>query len=198
MAETKERPAYVRFERKPLEDRAASLAAGQYRTKDVDMVIITPVGTKDEVEKVVADWLAQSKQQVQEGRLSPEFGEHYAKAYEAWKRGEEIPLDGTPIKTWPVISPAQRQNCIAANVRTVEDLATANGEALTRIGMGGQELRQKAETWLKASSSVGVVVQANAALNARVAGLEAQVKNLQDRNDALVKQLQAADIKVPA
>lgn len=193
IAETKDRPAYVRFERRPIEDRAASEAKGSHVSKDVDFAVVTPVGTKDEIIKLVSDWMPDLKQKVKEGRLPAQHEEFYVRSYEAWKKNEELPVEGTAIKGWQVISPAQQANILAANVRTVEDLAQASGEALGRIGMGGIELKQKAEAWLKASKDVGVVVQANAALTARCANLEAQVKSLEARNAALVEQVKAKE-----
>lgn len=189
MEKLKDRPAYVRFDRKPVEDRAASIKAGNTQMRDVDYVSITAVGTKDEVVREVAPWLAHIKQQVTEGRLPPEHEEYYRKAYERWKAGEEVPLQGTPIKHWPVISPAQMANCLAANVRTVEDLAQASGEAITRIGMGAVELKQKAEAWLKASASVGTVVQLNSALQVENARLKTEVAALEKKNEELANRL---------
>lgn len=194
----KDRPAYVRFERRAIEDRMASLQAGHYVAKDEDFAIITPVGSKDEVVKIAGEWLQQTKQQVREGRMNPAFAEQYQRLYEAWKRGEEAPPNGTAIKDWQVLSPAQRATVLAANVRTVEDLAAANGEALTRIGMGANQLKQKAETWLKAAKDVGVVVQANTALQAENERLKASVADLSAKNAALASQLQALKGKAPA
>lgn len=184
-----ERPAYVRFEVRAVEDREASIRLGHYSSKDVEFAIITPAGSKDEVEKKVDEWLAQIKQQAREGRMPPQWEEGYRQAYAAWKRGEEIPLSGTPIRGWVVLGPSQQQRCLAANIRTVEDLALINGEGLARIGMGGQELKQKAQAWLSASVNIGVVVQENSALKVKVADLEAQVARLNERNAALAQQL---------
>lgn len=194
----KDRPAYVRFERKPVEDRQASVNAGHSVSRDIDYAIVTPVGTKDEIPKLMSDWIPELKQKVKEGRLPASHEEFYIKAYEAWKKGEEAPVDGTPIKDWPVLSPAQRTNCLTANIRTVEDLAVASGEALTRIGMGGQEMKQKAEAWLKASSSIGIVVQENTALKIKAATLEQSVRDLQEKNEKLAQALQAAKQTVAA
>lgn len=187
-----ERPAYVRFERRPIEDRATSLTAGHVVTKDVDYAIITPVGSRDEIPREVKDWFAQLKGQVKDQRIPEKFQEYYTRAYEAWKRGEDIPVEGTPIKGWQVLSPSQQANVLAANVRTVEDLALANGEAITRIGMGGHEIKQKAEAWLKASKEVGTVVQENSALRIRCSTLEQAIAGLEARNAALVAQVTAA------
>lgn len=191
----KERPAYVRFEKRQLEDRAASQALGHYVGKDHDFVLITPPGSKDEVVKLVVDWLAQLKVYVKDQRMSPELEVRYNRAYEHWKKGEEIPLEGVPIKGWPVLSLSQQKSCIeVANIRTVEDLAACNGEALTRLGMGAHEMKQKAEAWLKASSSLGIVVNENSALKIKVATLEAQIAALEARNAALVAASEKAKV----
>lgn len=187
-----ERPAYVRFEKRAEEDRDATIKAGHFVGRDVDFVLITPPGSKDEVVKKVADWLPQLRVNVKDNRMPGELADRYLKAYEHWARGEEIPPTGTPIKGWPVLSPSQQKTCIeGANIRTVEDLAQANGEAISRLGMGGYELKQKAEAWLKASSSIGTVVQENVALRIKVDTLESQIKALETRNAALAAQVSA-------
>jgi FtsZ-binding cell division protein ZapB len=194
-AAQKERPAYVRFERQAREDRAASLIAGHFVAVDADFVLITPVGSKDEVVKPVDEWLKQIKTQVREGRMPSEHEIHYVRIYEAWKKGEELPVDGTPIKGWPVLSPAQQTVVLAANVRTVEDLAQANGEALTRIGMQSREIKAKAEHWLKASKDVGVVVQEIAALRVENERLKTDKDEQQKKLDALVARVKALEAK---
>lgn len=183
------RPSYVRFETQTIEDRAATLANGNYTEKNVDMVIITPIGSKDEIPMFVADWLTQLETHVREERIPRKWRDQYKEAYEAWKKGQEIPLNGTPIKGWSLLSPAQQNNIIAANIRTVEDLATANGEALQRIGMGGQELKQRAEAWLKAAAGAGVLVQENTLLRAKVKQLEHDNAGLLARNQELAGEL---------
>ena len=45
-----ERPAYVRFERRPMEDKAASIREGRYVAKDVDFALVTPPYSNDCVE----------------------------------------------------------------------------------------------------------------------------------------------------
>lgn len=195
LAGQKERPAYVRFEKQAIEDRAAGLVQGHYVPKDIDFVLITPVGSKDEVVKPVLEWLAQLKEHVRQGRMPSEHEVHYTRVYEAWKKGEELPLSGTPIKGWPVLSPAQQACVIAANVRTVEDLAVANGEALTRIGMQARELKSKAENWMKASKEVGVVVQEIAALKVENERLKTEKDEQQKKIDALAARVKAVEGK---
>jgi hypothetical protein len=198
-----QRPSYVVFERKGVEDRAASLAQGRYMEKNIDFAIITPIGSKDRIPREVNDWFKTLDQQAREERIPKEWPTQYRAAYEAWKRGEEIPLQGTPVKGWAVLSPAQQANVISANVLTVEDLAQINDEGIKRIGMGALELRDKAIAWLKSAAGHGVATQENAALHARIRQLEAntevlvgQVRDLRAENESLMKELSIVRPKV--
>lgn len=184
-----ERPPYIRFERRAIEDRTRSLAEGSYATKDVDFVIITPAGSRDEVERIVDDWLPQVDRQVRDGRLNPEWAKAYKGAYAAWKDGQEIPLNGTPIKGWGLLSPSQQENCIRCNVKTVEDLAQLNEEGQRRVGMGALDLKNKAAAWIKAHKAAGPLAAENAALKARVTSTEAQIAKMQETIEALKAQI---------
>jgi len=176
-----ERPPYVIFERKPVEDRNASISQGRYMTRDVDFAIITPIGSKDRIPKQVDDWFKELEVMVREERMPAAWLEQWKQAYAAWRRGEELPVNGTPIKGWQMLSPAQQSNVISANILTVEDLAQATAEATQRIGMGALELKEKATSWLKASSGPGVLASENAALKGENARLKGQVKGLEDQ-----------------
>lgn len=165
MPEIKEdRPAYVRFEQRPIEDRNASIAAGAFRSKDTTFAIITPAGTTDELERIADDWFVMLAQQAREGKVNPTFVDRYKAVFEAFKKGEEAPLEGTAIKDWSVLSPAQRKNVIAGRIYTVEDLAQATESALTAIGMGARELKVKAITWLAAANGPGKLMEKMTAL----------------------------------
>jgi hypothetical protein len=187
------RPSYVKFERRAVEDRAASIAQGRYTTRDVDFAVVTPAGTKDRIERIAAEWFAMLEQQAREERIPPAWVESYKQQYEAFKKGEEAPLKGTPIREWPVVSPAQRQLLISLNVLTVEDLAQATAEAIQAIGMGGQMLKQKAQAWLKsaeqgkATEMVAGLQAENATLKTLLEGEVQKRKELEERILALEK-----------
>lgn len=188
MQELQNRPPYVRFHREAVEDRTASIAAGSYTTKNVDFVTIIPPGGKSDVVKPAGEWLSyiQSTSRTDPSRFPPEWAERFARMYEAWKQGEELPENGVPVKGWPLLSPAQQEACIRCQLRTVEDLAAAPEEAIAELGMGGRSLVQKAKDWLssrgdngsKLTSEVGALRQENS-------DLKAQVKAMQDQISAL-------------
>ena len=176
------RPPYVTFEFRAEEDRAASIEAGHYVSKDVPFVLVTPMGSKDRHESPADEWFARREQDAAEGRFPREWLSAFKGAFAEWKAGREIPLNGTSVANWPVASPAQVKMLLDLKVRTVEDLAEANEETLNRLGMGGRTLKQKAQDWLASANDMGKVSE-------QLAGLRADNEALKQRNEQLEKQL---------
>ncbi len=174
----KERPAYVRFERVALEDHAASLKAGHYVAKDVDMALITPPYTKDVFKVEVDQWMQTLDSDVRNERFPKEWADRYKEAYRAWQNGQEMPLHGTPIKGWGVISPAQQETLIRMNILTVEDLSLINQDGIGRIGMGALDLKTKASAWLAQLQDKGPLTQKMAAVEKENAILKSSVETL--------------------
>jgi hypothetical protein len=131
-----ERPAYVQFERRAVEDKPASIREGRYIAKDVDIALVTPAYSKDCMEQKVDQWLSNIDRNLREGRVPQTWVDQWKESLKRWKEGQEMPLNGTPIKGWGVISPAQQATLIGINCRTVEDLAAINDEGIRRVGMG--------------------------------------------------------------
>ena len=173
-----ERPPFVRFVKKPVEDRNATIQAGYPKYRDVNWALITPSGSKDTVERVAEEWLDHLDQQAREGRFNREWARMFRDFYKEWLVTGEVPLNGTSIKLWPGATPAQVENLLAIKILTVEDLAAANEDGLRRIGMGGRELRDKAIAWLKSAADHGSVAAENAALKQEVESLRGAVKAL--------------------
>jgi hypothetical protein len=170
-----ERPPYVTFERRAVEDRNASQAAGHYVAKDVDFVTITRAGSSDNLEQEVATWFAELEKRVRQSQFPSEWLRQFREAYRAWSEGEEIPETGTPIKTWPPASPAQIKSLLAVGIRTVEDLASLPDSELPSIGMGAIALKQRAAAWLSQAASTGRGAEEVAQLRQRVLELESLV-----------------------
>lgn len=178
----------VRFERLPVEDKAASLALGRAITKDMEYAHITPPYSKDEVVKKAKAFLAELPGKVARGGLSQEQADRYQKQYEAWKNGLEEPLVGTPIRGWPVLTPAQQENLIRVNIPTVEYLAEANDEGLSRIGMGALEQKRKAIAWLAQANDKGPLTQQMAALQTENDVLKMSLATLTKQVEGLMVQ----------
>lgn len=174
------RPPYVTFELRAVEDRAETIAKGHPVYRDVAFAYITPQGSKDRIEQVVTEWFVKLERQVQDGRFQRSWLTHYQNAFKAWQDGQEIPESGTPVKNWPSATPAQIKVLLELRVRTVEDLAQANEETISRLGMGGRALKQRAVDWLTQAANTGTSVAAMEALRTANEALEQRNKTLEE------------------
>lgn len=192
MFESIDRPPYVEFEYRAVENRQASAEAGHAVYDNVAFAMITPAGSRDCVEKIAEDWLNYIDKQAQEGRYNPAWARGFRANFKEWLTGNEIPEIGTGLRQWPQITPAELKMCLGANIRTVEDLAVANEQTLQRIGMMGRVLKDKAETWLKASAG-GKVSEEIANLKQLVREQQEVIARLTQQLDALPKKRERAE-----
>lgn len=126
--------------------------------------------------------------------VKEEHKRRWPREYAAFKAGQEIPIEGTPLEEWPQITRSQVEELKFAHIRTIEQLAGLPDDALNRsVSMGGFALREKAQRHLEAlkgSSQTEALAAESArkdeiiadqkrqyeALLQRVAALEAQGK----------------------
>ncbi len=59
--------------------------------------------------------------------------DHIEKAYEAWKRGQDIPDEGTPLAAWAGVSPEQAAHLINMGIRTVEGVRDMSESVFPRL-----------------------------------------------------------------
>ena len=59
--------------------------------------------------------------------------EHIRPKYEAWKRGQDIPDDGTPLAAWAGVSPEQAAHLKAMGIKTVEAVRDMGEGAVSRL-----------------------------------------------------------------
>lgn len=187
-----DRPAYVRFERRAIEDVQASVRDGRYVGKDVDFALVTPPYSKDCVEYKVSQWLENMDRNVRDERIPVKWSEMWKDAYKRWQNGQEVPLNGTPIRGWGLTSPAQQEMLIRMNCLTVEDLADINDEGMKRIGMGALDLKNKARNWVQSMKDHGPLAMQVTALEKENSGLKGQVETLSKQVSSLM-----AAIKTP-
>lgn len=181
---------FVVFEMRTQEDRAQTSTDGVTRMVDVPWAIVRAPGSRDSLEKPAKEWLEQLRQYARDDRIPRNWPAEYEEAFRLWSLGEEMPLQGTAIKSWPPLSPAQRKNLISIGVLTVELLAAANEETLRRLGMGGATLKQLANTWLTEAKDKGSMAQS----------LEATKVELEQLRTTVAEQaetIKALEAKIP-
>jgi DNA topoisomerase VI subunit B len=179
------KPAYVEFSQVAKHLPIQSEKEGRYVAIDVDIVTVRQIGSADSAIFEVDRWHKQNQAEVKGGRLPREHADYYERAYKSWKAGQELPLEGTPIKGWPVIAPSQCEAIIRAGIRTVEDLAQMNGEAMQRIGMGAVMLKNKALAWVAQAKDKGPLTMQMAELQKQNDLLKMNLENLTEQMAAL-------------
>lgn len=179
-----QRPPFIVFEQRAVEDRNASIAAGGLVMRDVDYVIVRQVGCKDTVEKEAEGWLADIEKAAAQGTYPGEWVRHFREKYAAFKAGQAEPELGLSVRQWPSLSKAQAENLIAAGVRTVEDVAVMNEPTMQRVGMGARELKGKAKAYVESRDQNKAAEQITA-LQAQLGDRETRIEALEARLAAL-------------
>lgn len=181
-----ERPPFVRFDYVEYGvDREASEKAGRPIPRTIPFALITPHGSKDVVEKPAEEWLAQIREKAIQGQYNPDWAQRFRMQYEEWMKGNELPREGSPTKTWIAINKEQQNRLLALGIVTVEDLAQWPDSDIGRIGLDGRYLRDLARTWLQESTDKGVNVRRLAELEQENATQKEIIDRLSTRVAAL-------------
>lgn len=81
-------------------------------------------------------------------------------AYKAWKAGQEIPEDGTPLAAWPGVSPEVAQRLKSMACYTVEHVAALGEEKAASLPVpGARQLPKLAKQWLESKDKAEVMAQ---------------------------------------
>jgi hypothetical protein len=129
--------------------------------------------------------------------VEPVNDEHRArwpKDYEAFTAGRAAPLEGTPLKEWPVsaMTASKAEELAFFNIKTVEQLAALNDGQLQNLGMGARELRERSRLWLSVAKSGAAPLER----------LQAENERLARENERLTRELTEANarahVKEPA
>lgn len=139
-------------------------------------------------EKIADEWLAHIKMQALQGQYDPTWAAQFDLEYQAFLKGNELPREGTPIRTWAAISREQGTRLIALNLPTVEDLAAMPDSSLGTIGLDGRYLRDLAKNFVDAGKGVG-------ALEKRLADAEHSGREKDEQIGRLEQRLAALEAK---
>ena len=180
----KDKP-YVRFESKPREDKKKSVEVGRVVMVDQDYAVTTvPGGKATNIERVEV-FFEKMKAEVRCGRVLPHWMVQWEQDYEQFKKGQAIPLDGTPIRGWKLLRDAQQEELIRMNILTVEQLANLSDEGLQAIGMGAIDMKRRAKAWIEQNADkeagtlkIASLEQANESLKKQVEFLSGKLEEL--------------------
>ncbi len=167
---------HVTFFNESVLDKQQTAQAGRPIHKDVEMVQIKFPGDNKRVHVAPAKECALNHP---ETGLPWTYKERFPRQYEAFRAEREYIGEGTPLSEVTFLTKAQVKDYRSLNIHTVETLASVEGAALTSLGMGGREQKNKAIAYLKRAEGVATdaKLQAlNEELQARIEALEAGQK----------------------
>lgn len=79
---------------------------------------------------------------------NPALWEFIKKTYEGWKADRTIKREGMSLDAWPAITKGQIKACNDLGLFTVEDIATATDTIRQKLGMGANDLMNKAKSFV--------------------------------------------------
>ena len=167
----------LRFFQQAVPNALKSQEAGREICDQVDFVSIIVPGSRDEVIEKVGE--AQKK------RFAPQ--------YEHWRKTQEQPPEGQPLDRVPWLNVAQIRELQYLNIKTLEQLAGLSDTAIQHIGMGGRDLRARAQAYIEAGKGTAELSRYMvriSELERENASLRDDIKAVNARYEALLKKSQ--------
>jgi hypothetical protein len=187
---------HIEFFAEAVQNKARSALEGRPIFEDKEFIRIRFRGDRNRVLVAPAN---EGAIRHPETNLPWSYKDRFPKHYAAFKAGQAYRGEGTPISELPFLTEAKRAELRALNIHTAESLAGLEGTPLTRLGMGGREMKNQAEAYLAhaASSATDTRFAAeNAELRSQIAALQAQFAELakaQSQPEPAVSPFQAWD-----
>lgn len=142
-------------------------------------------GSFENVE-MVRIWLGRGDEIVRP--VTPEDRVRFRERYESFRKGEEVPPDGTPISQCAFATPADVSACKAERIFTLEQLVEIPDERLQRARL--LTFKYRCKDWLDAQRRHGYVGE----LRAKIEKLEAENLILKQR---LKEEGKSTEVEVP-
>lgn len=165
----------IEFKAVAVENKAKSLKEGRPIYDQQERVYIQFVGDKKR------ELVAPAHEQCVKDPATQQwvtYAQLFHRHYEAFQSGQALIGEGTPVEDLPFLDAAKRAELKALNIHTAEALATLEGSQLTRLGMFGRELKNKAQAYIERAKDSAVetrLAAENAQLKARLEALEAMM-----------------------
>lgn len=171
----------VKFYLHPAQDKAKTKAAGRPVFVDKEYISIMAPGNRD------------SKVARPARRMDID---RFPRHYEAFKKNEEVPIEGTPLTQWPAVTKAQVENLKYANIITVEQLAGAADVNLQGM-MGVQHLKGLAQAYMAKSGDVKMAQKIETELATRDTKIAEQDATINEQG-VMMQALEAKLMKMQA
>ena len=142
-----------------------------------------PLGTATKVrvkELIPPDFYPRDEEGTKAGLMHLKWNQ-IKPAYEAWKQGVEIPVDGTPLAVWAGITPEQADVLRSRGLKTVEAVRDATDAQISKVPLPNiRGLRDLAGQYLDGKDKA-VAAALVAERDEKIKGMEAMLEEMAAR-----------------
>lgn len=111
------------------------------------------------------------------------------RAYDAWKAGQDIPIDGTPLAAWNGITPEQAEVFRSKSIRTVEEISILNEATRAHVPLPGlSSIIAAAKRFVDSADQTRFAAQM-AAKDEEIAAVKSQSADMSDQLAMLTARL---------
>ncbi|MFC5476552.1 hypothetical protein [Massilia suwonensis] len=166
----------VKFSAEPVfSKRETYFAGGVPKYVDMDFITITIPGNRDLiVHTPVTDF----------------YIWRFPQEYEAYKRGQEASVVGTPLEMWPGLQPSQVAELKHQGIRTVEQLATLS-DTSSGVLRGFYAMKHKAQQFLDDAKDKTATAFVRAQMEEQNERHQAELKAVEERFAAMLAEAMA-------
>lgn len=105
-------------------------------------------------------------------------------AYDAWKSGNEVPVNGTPLGAWAGVTSEKAEVLRRFSIRTVEEVARLSEGQLEKVPLPGmRDLRKQASLFLETRGAAEAAAR-EAERDEEIAALKAQLADTNEKFSA--------------
>ena len=122
-------------------------------------------------------------------QVTPDDIQRWPERYAAFKKGQEMPVEGFPLSRWEAIGPTEVKNLNSFGIKTVQQLASISDANLPGMFKGAARLKRMAVEFLQEQTSTDSLRDRIEELEAAAAGVDdSKLKELEAENKRLKKE----------
>src|SRR5690348_13783899 len=111
---------YVSFYSETVEDVKKTNETGTVHYREQHFALIIPPGGKTTNKEKIESFFPKMEHELKAGRVLPAWMQTWKHNYGLFQKGQEIPLEGTPIRGWKMLPGSIQEELIRINILTVE------------------------------------------------------------------------------
>jgi len=164
---------FVKFENKPVQDKQATADQGRPIFKEIPHISIRAAGSQNFVCR----------------RASHADRQRFPRHFAAFEQKQEMPVEGTLLSEWPLISRTMAKELEGLEVKTVEQLVNMSDQNSQNF-MGINELKRKAQLFLDHAAGEAPLIKMQDELTQRdatIAQQQTMINLMSERLNALEK-----------